>query len=64
MPIQDITYRNYIIQKTGSPFGLWGFFHEDYDGAPDAEDFRCGNASSIVEVKEQIDEQIEELGGN
>ena len=32
------------------------YCHEDYDGAPDAHDHRCGNAGSIAEAKAIIEE--------
>ena len=34
----------------------WTFAHEDYDGAPDSGDTRCGFASSIADAVRQIDE--------
>lgn len=32
------------------------YVHDDYDGAEDAEDDRCGYAKSIEQAKELIDE--------
>ena len=32
----------------------WHFAHEDYDGAPDSMDTRCGSAASPEEALNQI----------
>lgn len=52
-----MTYRNFEID----PHWFEGFVytHEDYDGAPDANDSRCGSAKSIDEAKKAIDEYYE-----
>lgn len=34
----------------------WDFWHDDYDGAPDAKDHRCGSAPSLFEAMEAIRE--------
>lgn len=34
----------------------WAFWHDDYDGAPDGNDHRCGHGASIEHCKSQIDE--------
>jgi hypothetical protein len=34
----------------------YDFYHQDYDGALDGDDIRCGNACSIEDAKIQIDE--------
>ena len=34
----------------------YDFVHEDYDGAPDSGDNRCGSGHSIKDCKQQIDE--------
>jgi hypothetical protein len=55
-------YKNYHIE----PFGFYArenthhFWHDDYDGAPDSLDNRCGYGTSVEDCKKQIDEQIEE----
>ena len=57
-------YRGYHISHWAKPVPTrawdYDFSHEDYDGAPDSGDHRCGAARSLAEAKEQIDEQIEE----
>jgi hypothetical protein len=49
----DIVYREFHISNDG--FG-WSYSHDDYDGAPDANDNRCGHASSLQAAKAEIDE--------
>jgi hypothetical protein len=57
-------YRGYSITIWANPFpgSDWecDFAHEDYDGAPDSGDHRCGAARSLEQAKELIDEQIED----
>jgi hypothetical protein len=57
-------YRGYNITywRKPIPTAAWDydFAHEDYDGAPDSGDHRCGNAASVEEAREMIDEQIED----
>lgn len=36
------------------PFMDYAFCHDDYDGAPDAKDRRCGVAKSVDDAKLQI----------
>ncbi len=59
-----VKYRGYSITIWANPFpgSDWecDFAHEDYDGAPDSGDHRCGAARSLEQAKELIDEQIEE----
>ena len=33
----------------------WQFWHDDFDGAEDANDNRCGYAASLEEAKAEID---------
>jgi hypothetical protein len=35
----------------------WQFWHDDYDGAEDACDDRCGTAASLVDAMVAIDEK-------
>jgi hypothetical protein len=61
----DVEYRGYRIYRDPKPVpphiaGDWSFVHEDYDGAPDSNDNRCGFAQSVADAKSQIDEQIED----
>ena len=53
------TYRGFEIYRNPqamAPGAEWQFTHKDYDGAPDANDDRCGHGSSIDDCKDQIDE--------
>jgi len=36
------------------------YWHEDYDGAPDSHDHRCGNVASIADAKAEIEEYVYE----
>ncbi|HEY9219508.1 MAG TPA: hypothetical protein VIO94_15785 [Phenylobacterium sp.] len=38
----------------------WQFWHDDFDGAPDGNDNRCGSAASLEDAKAEIDLWIEE----
>ena len=51
-------YKEYIIEYCGDPSNLipWVFCHDEYDGAPDSGDTRCGIGCSVKDCKEQIDE--------
>lgn len=33
----------------------WQFHHDDYDGAPDSGDSRCGHAPSLIAAMDEID---------
>ena len=54
-------YRGYNITYWAKPVPTrawdYDFAHEDYDGAPDSGDHRCGNGASVEDCKEQIDER-------
>lgn len=50
-PIWHRNYRIYVGDYTP-----YEFVHDDYDGAPDANDTRCGHATSIEDAKAQIDD--------
>jgi hypothetical protein len=58
------SYRGYRITYWMKPIPFRGcdfdFAHVDYDGP---EDNRCGNAASITEAREAIDELIDEGDG-
>jgi hypothetical protein len=61
--VHEVEYRGYRIYRDPKPVpthiaGDWSFVHEDYDGAPDGNDNRCGFAQSIADAKFNIDEQI------
>ena len=42
----------------------WQYSHEDYDGAPDSGDDRCGFADSEQDAKDQIEEYLRECQEN
>jgi hypothetical protein len=58
-----VKYRGYTISHWAKPIPAtsfdYDFSHEDYDGAPDSGDRRCGSGASVEDCKEQIDEIIE-----
>jgi hypothetical protein len=62
--VDSVEYKEYKITYDRKPYPTsafdFDFAHEDYDGAPDSHDVRCGNAGSIEEAKEAIDEIIED----
>jgi len=57
-------YRGYHIYHDPPPIPIrthdWQWYHDDYDGAPDGNDHRCGSSGSLEAAKADIDEQIEE----
>lgn len=59
-----LAYRGYIIEHRRAPVPTttfdYAYWHESYDGAPDANDNRCGFASSLEEAMAAIDEQIDD----
>lgn len=63
-----ITYRGYGISYDPPPIPIrihdWTFAHDDFDGAPDSGDMRCGTAASIEDCKQQIDELEGDNDGN
>lgn len=60
--MQTIEYRDYRIDFDPPPIpdrsSDWHFAHRDYDGAPDSNDHRRGDAPSLEDAKRAIDEQI------
>jgi len=56
--MKDINYRGYVISFSDSDYINYEWSHESYDGAPDAEDYRCGHAESVEICMEEIDEDI------
>lgn len=61
---QQLTYRGYHIRFDPPPIPTrafdWAWVHDDYDGAPDGNDTRCGASASLEQAKADIDEQIED----
>lgn len=49
-------YGKWRIYLDPSPFGSYAFVHDDYDGAPDAHDNRCGHGRTLQDCITQIDE--------
>ena len=39
----------------------WSFYHDDFDGAPDSNDRRCGSAESVEGCIREIDLMEEEM---
>ncbi len=58
--LQTIQYNGYKIAYETKPIPTidhdWNFSHEDYDGAPDSGDTRCGTASGLKDAIQQINE--------
>lgn len=53
-----IWYRKYRIYLNDGPYGPdYCYCHDDYDGAPDANDNRYGYAASVEAAKAEIDER-------
>lgn len=52
-------YGNWHIEFNPPPIPTracdWQFWHDDYDGAPDANDNRCGSAATLDDAKMEID---------
>lgn len=65
MTAKPPAYRGYHIQYDPPPIPIrnadWQFHHDDYDGAEDSRDPRCGFAASEAECREQIDWIEDEL---
>lgn len=64
MTDQRTTYRNYHIRYDPPPVPSrafdWSWHHDDYDGAPDSNDNRCGHSRTLNEAKAAIDAQLDE----
>lgn len=58
------SYRDWQIAYDPPPIPArtcdWQFWHNDYDGAPDANDNRSGHAPTLEQAKAEIDAWIEE----
>ncbi len=56
-------YRGYTISHDPKPIpdrsADFDFSHEDFDGAPDSGDNRCGTAGSLKDACSQIDGMLE-----
>jgi hypothetical protein len=51
----NIQYRGFEIHPGNNYEFPWSYVHEDYDGAPDGNDTRCGDELSIDDCKKAID---------
>ncbi len=45
---------NWTITENWKPHGRWEFVHDDYDGAPDSGDHRCGQAATVEDCIDEI----------
>ncbi len=56
---QRLRYGSYTIVYAPPPIPMrthdWAFWHNDFDGAADANDARCGTAKSVDACKAEID---------
>jgi hypothetical protein len=61
MAAQSTTYRGWHIEFNPPPIPSrncdWQFWHDDFDGAEDSGDNRCGSAESLEAAKAEIDER-------
>lgn len=61
-----MNYREFTIDYVPKPVPTtafdWLYAADDYDGAPDSGDRRCGFAGSEEQAKAAIDELLEEAG--
>lgn len=59
--VGEVNYRGWHIAYDPPPIPTrncdWHFWHDDYDGAPDANDSRYGYAPSLEAAKTEIDER-------
>jgi hypothetical protein len=54
----DMVYREFHIGRSltsYTPATDWCYVHDDYDGAPDSNDKRCGYGHSIRDCQNEID---------
>lgn len=62
----EIRYGKWTIAYDPPPIPVrtfdWSFWHDDYDGAEDARDGRCGHGASVEDCKAQIDEMELDTG--
>lgn len=58
------TYREFHIFPSSVSYMRstdWSYSHDDYDGADDSNDNRCGHGASIEECKREIDLYWEDI---
>lgn len=60
---QRTTYRGYVITYDPPPIPDrrwdWHFQHKEFDGAPDGGDHRYGEAASVTDCMNEIDQQVD-----
>lgn len=57
--MSKVQYRDYEIAPNPCNIARecdWVFSHKDFDGAPDANDSRCGFGPTVEDCKAQIDD--------
>lgn len=58
---RKVSYRGWWIDYDPPPIPVrtcdWQFWHDDFDGAPDANDNRYGSAGSLDAAKAEIDDR-------
>jgi len=56
-PIWYGKWRIYVGEPQYGRQFAWAYVHDDFDGAPDGYDGRCGYASSVEDAKSEIDDR-------
>ncbi|MNS40589.1 hypothetical protein D3C72_729110 [compost metagenome] len=60
-----VVYKGFKIYYDPKPIPTnkldWNWVHDDFDGAPDSNDRRCGSAESIDACIVEIDDLIEDM---
>lgn len=59
-PIMHRGWRIYLSDLAVVHGYEWDYVHDDYDGADDANDHRCGQAHTVEEAKAEIDHHEQE----
>lgn len=55
-PIWYREYRIYLSNIYELSGYKWEFVHNDFDGAPDGNDRRCGHGKELIDCQQAIDE--------
>lgn len=62
---QRVLYKGYTIYYDPKPIPTdkmdWSWYHQDFDGAPDSNDRRCGASASIEAAILDINDLIEDM---
>lgn len=59
-PILHRGWRIHLSDLVGTHGYKYEYAHDDYDGADDANDHRCGHANTVEEAKAEIDHHEQE----